>query len=56
MGKGITPPHASTMHSRIGMRSGIFSFIYLGVPIFVGAPKTKWLKAHADRIIAKMEA
>ena len=38
------------------MKDGTFPFSYLGVPIFIGAPKTRWLKPLADRVLAKLES
>ena len=44
------------MRALAGMKAGNFPFTYLGVPIFVGAPKSRWLKTITDKVIAKMEA
>ena len=55
-GANISFSHALSSHSTSGMRAGSFPFTYLGVPIFLGAPKTSWLKPIADRVVAKMEA
>ena len=35
------------------MHFGSLPFDYLGVPLFMGAPKRKWLQHVADRILAK---
>ena len=53
---GIAPHRTSSLRSRTGMKTGSFPFIYLGVPIFIGAPKTRWLKPLADRVLAKLES
>ena len=37
----------------IGVNSGSIPFNYLGVPLFYGAPRRKWLQPIADRIISK---
>ena len=56
VGNFISSIHVTNIHSCIGVRSRMMPFIYLGVPIFYGAPKVCWLKPIADHILSKFEA
>ncbi|KAK2638449.1 hypothetical protein Ddye_026244 [Dipteronia dyeriana] len=39
-----------------GMRKGGDSMTYLGVPLFIRAPKRRWLISWADKIKSKLES
>ena len=39
LGKGVASHHASSLHVRSSMKAGSFSYVYLGVPIFISALK-----------------
>ena len=38
----------------LGCSRGNISFNYLGVPIFVGSPKARFLQPLADKVISKL--
>ena len=56
LSSGIPIARANALRTRAGMCPGTFPFTYLGVPMFVGAPKARWLKPTADHILAKMDS
>ena len=56
LGGNIPSIRASQLRASIGMCSGSLPFNYLGVPIFFGTPKSRWLKPVADRILSKFDA
>ncbi|KAM5548588.1 hypothetical protein ABKV19_000149, partial [Rosa sericea] len=46
----------TTIHSALGIKIGELPFIYLGVPIFQGRPKSEFLRPVADKVRCKLSA
>ena len=38
-----------------GLRRGSLPFIYLGVPLFIGTPKRRWLQCIVDKILSNFD-
>ncbi|KAK3204926.1 hypothetical protein Dsin_018972 [Dipteronia sinensis] len=55
-GKGISGSRITNFLSMSRMRKGGVSMTYLGVPIFIGEPKRRWLIPWADKIQSKLES
>ena len=55
-GKNISGPRITNFLSMSRMRKGGDSMTYLGVPLFIGAPKRRWLIPWADKIKSKLES
>ncbi|KAK3184200.1 hypothetical protein Dsin_031486 [Dipteronia sinensis] len=55
-GKGISGSRITNFLSMSRMRKGGVSMTYLWVPIFIGAPKCRWLIPWADKIKSKLES
>ncbi|KAL8516739.1 hypothetical protein ACS0TY_015123 [Phlomoides rotata] len=52
-GKHVSAQNKAYFRATLNIGSAALPFIYLGVPIFRGAPKAAHLRGTADRIIAK---
>ena len=52
-GSAINDRRVLKLQSVTSMSKGSIPFKYLGVPLFVGAPKRKWLKLIADKVCNK---
>ncbi|KAK3192976.1 hypothetical protein Dsin_024286 [Dipteronia sinensis] len=55
-GKGISGSRITNFLPMSRMCKGGVSMTYLGVPIFIGAPKRRWLIPWADKIKSKLES
>ncbi|KAK9921034.1 hypothetical protein M0R45_029564 [Rubus argutus] len=49
-------PRANRIQRILGIQVGSFPFTYLGVPIFVGRPKSEYLLPIADKICCKLSS
>ena len=51
--KAISETRINKIRQFADMKRGTLPFSYLGDPLFVGAPKRKWLQPLADKICNK---
>ena len=54
-GNSISFARMNSLCSIAGFWRGSLPFTYLGVPLFIGAPKKKWLQAIANRILSNFD-
>ena len=55
-GKAVTPRRATNMIRGTDIIRETFSFLYLGVPLFCGAPRKRFLQLMADKIVSKFSS